>query len=372
MEFVETISHDISTRIDRTLLYVAKHPVGIDFHLDELKSLSEDCPEEVCMIGISGVGGIGKTTIAKAYYNSIYGSFEVSSFLANVRETSRRYNGLARLQELLLHETLGRMSNMRVGNVARGVNLIRERLRHKRVLLVLDDVDHLDQLEALAGRPDWFGPGSRIIITTRDVHLLVARGVERRYKMKGLNDEDAVQLLSWNAFGIPYPPEDYETVSSSVSQYAKGLPLALNVLGSFLHGRSITEWNCAIVKLKEIPDADIHAILKVSFDALGHYEKVIFLDVACFLKGENRNHVMKLLDNCNFYPDIGIAVLIDKSLIYNEGGELHMHDLVQQMGREIVRQESPNPGRRSRLWFHEDVIQVLEENTVSDHLIFNL
>jgi hypothetical protein len=39
-----------------------------------------------------------------------------------------------------------------------------------------------------------------------------------------------------------------------------------------------------------------------------------------------------------------------------------MHDLIQDMGREIVRQESPNPAKRSRLWFHQDVIDVLSAN----------
>lgn len=43
-----------------------------------------------------------------------------------------------------------------------------------------------------------------------------------------------------------------------------------------------------------------------------------------------------------------------------------MHDLMEEMGKEIIRQESPGePGKRSRLWFHEDVYDVLTENTVS-------
>jgi hypothetical protein len=63
--------------------------------------------------------------------------------------------------------------------------LIKERLHLKRILLVLDDVDKLDQLEKLAGKADWFGLGSRIIITTRDKHLLRAHGVESIYPMKG-------------------------------------------------------------------------------------------------------------------------------------------------------------------------------------------
>ena len=41
-----------------------------------------------------------------------------------------------------------------------------------------------------------------------------------------------------------------------------------------------------------------------------------------------------------------------------------MHDLIQEMGKEIVRQESKRPSDRSRLWNHEDIYQVFKENTV--------
>jgi len=56
---------------------------------------------------------------------------------------------------------------------------------------------------------------------------------------------------------------------------------------------------------------------------------------------------------------------MDKSLItIDEFNRLIMHHLLQEMGRQIVQLESKEPGQRSRLWFHEDVRHVLEENTV--------
>jgi hypothetical protein len=95
--------------------------------------------------------------------------------------------------------------------------------------------------------------------------------------------------------------------------------------------------------------------------------KEIFLDIACFFKGEKVGYVNKILDKCGFFPDYGIKVLVDKSLISIDEvkGLIIMHDLLQEVGREIVRQESPKePGERSRLWFHKDVHDVLEGNTV--------
>ena len=116
-------------------------------------------------------GGLGKTTLASAIYYEYSNHFEGSSFIANVRERSEK-GELHKLQQQLLDEILER-SNTTIYNVQVGVKQIKSSgLRHKKVLLVLDDVYHRDQLEKLAGKDDWFGSGSWIIITTRDELVL--------------------------------------------------------------------------------------------------------------------------------------------------------------------------------------------------------
>jgi hypothetical protein len=137
---------------------------------------------------------------------------------------------------------------------------------------------------------------------------------------------------------------------------------------SFKSGRFKSIWkrHKLLKKYQRIPPIDIYEILKISYDGLEENEKNIFLDIACFFKGEHVKYVTHILNSCEFSPDSGIRVLIGKSLItINIRGQLVMHDLLQDMGREIVRQESPKePGKRSRLWFHKDVRDVLEENMV--------
>ena len=95
-------------------------------------------------------------------------------------------------------------------------------------------------------------------------------------------------------------------------------------------------------------------------------EKDIFLDIACFFGGFLKEYVIDILDACNLYPIYGIQRLIDKCLItVGQYDKLLMHDLLQQMGRDIVQRESPDlPGERSRLWCYEDVHKVLTQNTV--------
>ncbi|KAK4564014.1 hypothetical protein RGQ29_006203 [Quercus rubra] len=363
-KFIQEIVQTVSIIVNCTYLNVASHPVGIESRVQDINSLLSIGRNDTCMVGILGVGGIGKTTIAKAIYNLIAHQFEGSCFLTNIREHSKQEFGLVQLQETLLSEILRDARSSKVGNVDRGINVIKHRLCSKRVLLILDDVDHLSQLEALAGKCDWFGLGSRIIITTRDRSLLTNHEVNFTYQVKEMDHNEALQLFSWNAFKRDKPTEEYVEITECAIHYAGGLPLALMVLGSDLYGKSIIQWKSALDKYESVPNKNIQEILKISYDGLDDSEKDIFLDIACFFKGKHVDYVIKILDGCGFFPDIGIQVLIDKSLVtIDENNKLGMHDLLQDMGKEIVRRESPDePGGRSRLWFHEDVRHVLEEN----------
>ncbi|XP_042961166.1 TMV resistance protein N-like [Carya illinoinensis] len=363
-ELIHTIIEWVDLRIvNHTSLHVAKYPVGLESRAQDVyQHLSIGRKDITCMIGIVGIGGIGKTTISKKIYNMISSQFEGSCFLKDVRETSQRPSGLIQLQNKLLYEIL--RINMDVRDIDRGVNVIWHRLRSKRVLLILDDVDELVQLENLAGDRDWFGLGSRIIITTRDRHLLNNLKADSVYEVKILDNNEALRLFSWHAFEKEEPIENYVELSKQVLQYAKGLPLVLTILGSDLKGRSLRQWESALDKYGKTPNGNIQKVLQTSYDGLDNNEKDMFLDIAFFFNGGLLADVIKVFDSCSFSPDDGINRLIDKCLITVDSDALWMHDVLQDMGREIVRLQSPKElGKRSRLWFHEDVRHVLEECT---------
>ena len=119
---------------------------------------------------------------------------------------------MLQLQKQFLKESLGEI-NIEIWDVHQGVDIIKNRLRHKRVLLVLDDVNHLNQLENLVGEHHWFGSGSWIIITTRDEHMFVEHGVLKIYKPNGLKNNDASKLFCLKAFKIEQPKEGYTQLS---------------------------------------------------------------------------------------------------------------------------------------------------------------
>nr|XP_028962312.1 TMV resistance protein N [Malus domestica] len=345
--------------------------VGIDSKRKEIDLLLETDANDVRFIGIWGMGGVGKTTLARLVYERISHDFEGSSFLANVREVCSK-DGIVHLQKQLLSEILGE-NNIQIWNAYSGITRMSRCLCNKKVLLILDDVDQLDQLEKLVKQKEWFGFGSRVIVTTRDERLLVEHGIEMVYEVKPLTQDEALFLFSRKAFKDDELEEDFLELSKCFINYASGLPLALKTLGSFLYKRGRDEWKSALDKLKQAPDRKIFETLKISYDGLEEFYKRIFLDIACFHKSCEKERVIEGLENCGFVgARVVIEVLIEKSLLYISYvcisfNSLSMHDLIQEMAWEIVRQESyDEPGGRSRLWLPKDIWHVHAKNTGSE------
>ncbi|RDY07579.1 TMV resistance protein N, partial [Mucuna pruriens] len=237
------------------VLIEIKHPVGLDSCCEQVKKLLDiESNDTTCMLAIYGDSGLGKTTLAAYVYNQIRLQFEAGSFLAGIsKKSNNSIDGLKILQKTLLYEIGEKTQTTEDG---KGSSQIKCKLSHKKVVLVLDDVDTLEQLESLAGGRDWFGSGSKIIITTKDTTLLDEYHVEvKKYKMEELNSHDSLQLFSWYAFNMDQPLEKYADISNSVVSYAKGVPSALIVLGSHLKCLSVEEWEMALKKYRMVPNS---------------------------------------------------------------------------------------------------------------------
>ena len=343
------ITNKIFRQLNCKRLDVGTNLVDIGSRINKVNLLLHMGSNDIRFIGIYGIDGIGKTTIAKVIYNELSWEFEYMSFLENIGKISNT-KGLPHLKNQLRDD---------IEDGDRGATMIK-----KKVFIVLDDVDHFEQLECLLGNGGWLGEGSRVIITTRNKHLLI--GVDDMYEVPELNFEEAKELFNLYAFQQNVPRLEFINLSHSMIYYCQGLPLALKVLGSLLFNKTIPQWESELHKLEREPEMEIHNVLKRSYDRLDRTEKDILLDVACFFGDEDKDFVSRILDGCDFHAEIGLQKLNDMCLITIPYNKIRMHDLIRQMTWEIVREGYPHkPNKWSRLWDPRDIDSALTTYKVS-------
>ncbi|XP_048133000.1 disease resistance protein L6-like isoform X2 [Rhodamnia argentea] len=363
-KLVETVVRKVMGELKRLfLLNVPKQLVGIDDRVEYLMSFIDAKCSDTRVIGIYGMGGIGKTTLAKVLYNKLSSHYEYQSFVENIRERSKR-KGIEGVQKQLISDINGDLCD--VSNVDDGINILKSRFTNKKVLILLDDVDDHTHLNALVGDGSWFKAGSIVIVTTRDKGILDTAGVSYKYQLNELLSDQSLVLFSRHAFRMDSPPTDYQVISRDIVSTTWGLPLALEVIGSFLCGKTKEAWKATSKKLEKVPHKKVQEKLRISYDALDPEDQHIFLDIACFFIGSSKQHPTYMWDACGFFPGKGIEVLSLLSLIkIDEDGNFLMHDQLRDLGREIIRLENQKePQNRSRLWDYEEAIEVLGSNKV--------
>ncbi|KAK7247077.1 hypothetical protein RIF29_41953 [Crotalaria pallida] len=339
--------------------------VGMHTRVEELqKLLVLDSDDDVRVVGICGMGGIGKTTLVKELYERINHQYDARCFIDDV-------SGIYAIdaQKQLLRQTLNE-TNMEIWNISHATSLIRTRLRPIRSLIVLDNVDRTEQLEKLALCREYLCSGSRVIIISRDKHILKEYGVDDVYKVQPLERDNALKLFSRKAFKCDIVMREFEELTNEALGYAGGLPLAIKILGSFLHGRDMAEWKSALARLKDNPKKEILDVLRISFEGLEELDKKIFLDIAYFLNHHGEVFVKRFLDACGYNPEIGLRGLYDKSLIEDtHPGCIVMHHMLVELGYKVVEEKAPNePGKWSRLGSFKDFQNVMLENKTNKTL----
>nr|BBB21220.1 SSB1A [Arabidopsis thaliana] len=339
-ELVEEIVKDVHEKLFPT------EQIGINLRLLEMEHLLCKQPWGVRRIGIWGMPGIGKTTLAKAFFDQISGGYEASCFIKHF-DKAFSGKGLHRLLEEHFGKILKELP--RVCSSITRPSLPRDKLSKKRTLVVLDDVHNPLVAESFLEGFQWFGPGSLIIITSRDKQVFRLCQINHVYEVQSFNENEALQLFSQCAFGIDIREQNLLELSLEVIDYASGNPLALSFYGGELKGKELSEMETTFFKLKQRTPYKIFDLFKSSYETLDDNEKNIFLDIACFFSGENVDYVMRLLEGCGFFPHVGIDVLVENCLVTISENRVKMHRIIQDFGREIIDGETVQIERRRRL-----------------------
>ncbi|KAK9056584.1 hypothetical protein SSX86_023946 [Deinandra increscens subsp. villosa] len=365
--FLKEIVETVYDKLDCKEVCLPLNIIGMDSHNEEINSWLEQCNLEFLVI--YGMGGSGKTTLAKYIYHSNMKKFESVSFLEDIGCTCEGSNGLCELQQQLLNDISGG-KRRKIPSVSRGTPLIKDAIKINRALIVLDDIVERDQLVALLGTGK-INAQSKIIITTRedpDSWFNFPYWRYQKYEMKLLDDVESSQLLCHYAFGSKTPVTGFKEFVLQAIRYCEGNPLALEVLGSFFsHDNTIGYWKSQLDLLEKDVHHKIQNVLQTSYESLPYDSvKMLFLHIACFFIGKDMDYVVKILEPD--YPAIlGIKTLTNRCLLsVSPNKKLTMHRLLQEMGRNIVRREAALPANRSRVWLSSDSYKILRKRMGSE------
>ncbi|KAJ9551074.1 hypothetical protein OSB04_015119 [Centaurea solstitialis] len=363
-DLLKEIINEIHSKLPRKKFNIPPNLIGMNARYKGISSWLEQ--SDVKVLAICGMGGSGKTTFAQYIVSSIWQHFEVVSVVGNIASTRENKQSFDKLFRNFVKDILGGGRKY----IEPDSFKLRYALAMKKALIVLDDINEPSQFREFLERFEILNPQSKIIITTRkiDTHtwLISRKGAPiscREYAMQVLGDDESLELLSLHAFGSKMPIEGYEELAKEVIQYCGGNPLALKVLGSSLReDSSILFWRSTLNLLKIEMNPTIQDVLVRSYNTLPNKKyKELFLHIACFFVGEDKDYVEKILEP-DYCASSGIKVLTNRCLLsVSPNNKLVMHQLIQEMGRSITVEESRHPEERSRVWRSSDSHKILRK-----------
>ncbi|EFH51630.1 predicted protein [Arabidopsis lyrata subsp. lyrata] len=229
---IENIATDVSKKLTFSMRSIDFNDlVGMRAHMENMNQLLYLDMDEVRMIAIWGLPGIGKSTITKFLYNQLSNRFQVSVFVKNIKALYTRPN--AEFMSLLIYHNDSEVLNLQVE---------RERLKLKKVLVVIDNLDGSVNLDDILKETQWFGPGSRVILAVQDRKLLKEYKIKYSYRVSLPSDHEALQIFCMAAFGQKFPKDGFEDLARKVLNIAGKLPLRLKIMGSYFRGMTREEW----------------------------------------------------------------------------------------------------------------------------------
>jgi hypothetical protein len=302
------------------------------------------------IVGLVGMGGIGKTSLCKKFYHLFHVQYDKSSFLEDVKSK----DNINDVIKQLLHDLCGKRLCKDENVNKEDLDKIRQCMISKKVLVVVDDVGKVENLTSLQLFIDKDAKNvtfeSKILVNCRNWQSLKFHVSEDgKMVMKSLEEEQARELFMFHAFGNAnhVPTKAFKNICMKIIKACGGLPLSLKVIGSFLYNiKELEIWEGALSKLKSgqsftggNDNEELWSKLKISYDHLDKEHQNIFLDIACFLGGLKISTICRVWSGDYLYPRFALQNLQHRSLIqWVEGGILYIHEQLRDMGQYIARE----------------------------------
>ncbi|CAM6083436.1 unnamed protein product [Calypogeia fissa] len=343
----------------------ARHPHNFQHLPDQMVDMDDEVEEIVSkletmrVLGLAGMGGLGKTTLAKVIFNKLGHKFDYTCFVSEVKLINGREEDVKGELWKCLH-----FQGRKVGGECNW-----DVLRGKKLLLVLDDIsDQNRNSEILLDLAEDTDPGSRFILTSREHYCLKNLGEVHRVDFLGRSQAES--LFMKHAFSEPAVPcpETLGHFVEAIVDKCDGLPLALEVVGKFLRGKEKEVWKgtlSALERAEKVKNTDkkLWAKLRVSFENLEEGEQQIFLDATNFFI-ENRNNWSlsraKMAWRSAYGPvsDPWWQTLVDMSLVYDvdDNETIRVHEQLQSLGRMIA--SDPNYRGKYQIFKGEKVLEM--------------
>ncbi|KAF7077059.1 hypothetical protein CFC21_081648 [Triticum aestivum] len=327
--------------------------IGIDGSKEELVGLLMDSKKKLKVVSIMGFGGLGKTTLAKQVYDEIGGQFNCKAFVP----VSQRPDVKSLLTGLQLK--LGMEDSSHAQELQDIIDRLREYLKHKRYLVLVDDLWDEPTWNIISCAFPEHGNGSKVMVTTRldDIALWACQNDRACiYKMKPLKEQDSRQLFFNRVFGSKNDcPEHFKEISARSLRKCGGLPLAIITIASILasqEARSPNEWESIVSSLgakisTKSTFEEMRGILNLSYIHLPAHLRPCFLYLGMYMEDREimRDDLVRQWIAEGFVCNLhGVALddvaksyfneLINRSLIQPEetfGGEViscRVHDMM--------------------------------------------
>lgn len=357
MESKNSLSVSILSRDENVM-------VGFDDELVQIKDRLTGAPSyKLDVVSIVGMGGSGKTTLARTIYNDecVVYHFYIRAWVTVSQECNDREILLYLLKSMKKHA--GDYSEYSIDQLE---ECLYKSLKGNRYLVVLDNMwerDVWDYIKQLC--PD-DGNGSRILMTSRIWDIaLYASSNNSPYRMRFLNKDESWNLLERRVFKDEDCPSELAVVGYEIAQSCKGLPLGILLVGGILAKvkRSLSSWRSIAENMKSVMAKEVDPCLEImslSYNHLPYQLKMCFLYMGVF-REDYRIPVSRLiwlwqaggfLKPCRDLSlvDVGgkyLKELIDRSIILvdkrTSSGKIKtcfLHDLVRDLCLREARKEN--------------------------------